>query len=96
MNDKSRQLVKTEFDALVTSDKNNVILEMSGVNMISASGMGKIIILCKKLKEQRRQVTLHGLNDKLHSSFASINLDKLVHIVRDNTSNSQKTNGPNE
>ena len=87
MNDKSGQIVKTEFDALVTTDKNNVILEMSGVTMISASKIGKIIILCKKLKKQQRQVTLRGLNDKLHSLFTSINLDKLANIVCDNTSN---------
>ena len=63
MNDKSWEIVKTEFDGPVTTDKNNVILEMSCVTMISASGMGEIVILCKKLKEQRRQVTLYGIAD---------------------------------
>ena len=91
MNDKSWKIVQTEFDGLVKTDKNNVILEMSGVTMISGSGVAKIVRLCKKLKAQRRQVTLHGVNDKLHLLFTSINLDKLANVVRDNTSESQNS-----
>ena len=49
---------------------------------MSSTGIGKLILLFRKLKDQARELKIKAINDNLYDMFASINLDRMLKIER--------------
>ncbi len=74
--------VRQVFDELLEADAETVKLDLSLVPIITSTGIGKIIVLYKRLKQHNRQLVISGIHDNLAAMFASINLDKMLTIEK--------------
>ena len=57
-----------------------VILDLSRVPIMTSTGIGKLIVLHKRLHSQNRQLVISGIHENLLAMFTSINLDKMIAI----------------
>jgi len=74
--------LRSAFDAMATEDIPTVNLDLSMVPIITSTGIGKLIVFFKRLKSQNRELVISGIHDSLFELFSSINLDKMLNIVR--------------
>ncbi|KAA3661253.1 MAG: anti-sigma factor antagonist [Calditrichaeota bacterium] len=74
--------LKTGFDQLRDASSTNVIIDLTHVPTISSSGIGKLIALYRRVKEQKREFEVHGIHENLYALFTSIHLDKLFIIKK--------------
>jgi len=65
----------------------NVVFDFSFLLNMSSSGLGKLIVLYKRLAEQGRRFAIHGINENLFSFFQSINLEKMIEMDQDSYRN---------
>lgn len=69
------------FTELREASENKVVIDLKHVPTISSSGIGKLIALYRRLREQRKDFEINGIHENLHTLFTSIHLDKLFKIV---------------
>ncbi|MCA9732760.1 STAS domain-containing protein [candidate division KSB1 bacterium] len=74
--------LKTGFDQLRDAGAVKVVVDLTHVPTISSSGIGKLIALYRRVKEQKRDFEVHGIHENLYALFKSIHLDKLFLIKR--------------
>ncbi len=74
--------LKKAFDELLSASQKQVELDLSMVPIITSTGIGKLIVLLRKLQEQARELKITAINDNLYDMFTSINLDKILKIER--------------
>ncbi len=67
---------------LLSPSQKYVELDLSKVPIMSSTGIGKLILLFRKLKDQARELKIKAINDNLYDMFASINLDRMLKIER--------------
>ena len=67
---------------LLSASQKYVEPALSRVPIISGTGIGKLILLFRKLKDQARELKIKAINDNLYDMFASINLDRMLKIER--------------
>src|SRR3990172_4524603 len=72
--------LRQSFEQAFTSPQKKVILNLNLVPFITSTGIGKIIVLFRKLKSQGRVLKIKGIHENLYSMFTSINLDKMLSI----------------
>ena len=75
--------LKKAFSELLAASQKQVELDLSMVPIITSTGIGKLILLFRKLKAQAREFKIKAINDDLYEMFASINLDRMLKIERD-------------
>jgi len=75
------ELVRKTFDRLTAAPQQKVLLDLSMVPIMTSSGIGKLIILFKRLKGQNRELVIHAIHSNLYSMFVSINLHKMLTII---------------
>lgn len=68
------------FGELIRSGSATVTIDLSLVPIITSTGIGKLIVLYKKLKMEQRELVVRGIHDNLYSMFTSINLHKMLTI----------------
>ncbi|MFQ5649173.1 MAG: STAS domain-containing protein [bacterium] len=76
------EAIKRAFEQLSASAHRVVKLDLSLVPTITSTGIGKIIILYKRLRQQNKELVIFGIHDNLYSMFVSINLDKMLTIQK--------------
>ena len=76
------ELVKKTFDKLTAAPQQKVVLDLSMVPIMTSSGIGKLIILFKRLKGKNRELVINGIHSNLYTMFVSINLDKMLTIIK--------------
>ncbi len=74
--------LKKAFSELLAASQKQVVLDLSMVPIITSTGIGKLILLFRKLKAQARELKIKAINDNLYEMFASINLDRMLKIER--------------
>ncbi len=74
--------LKKAFSELLSASQKYVELDLSRVPIITSTGIGKLILLFRKLKDQARELKIKAINDNLYDMFASINLDRMLKIER--------------
>ena len=63
--------------------EQKVVFDFSFLLNMSSSGLGKLIVLHKRLVEQGRHFAIHGINDNLFAFFQAIHLEKMIQINKD-------------
>jgi anti-sigma B factor antagonist len=80
-------VVREVFDqlasALPASAATGFVLDFSGVETISSSMLGKLILLQRRIDGQRGRMRLCNLSNTVRAVFRSTNLDRLFQIDRD-------------
>jgi len=87
----SGQLMEPEqelFKRLIDEISKNttepkVVFDFSFLLRMSSSGLGKLIVLHKRLVEQGRQFAIHGINDNLFAFFQAIHLERMIQMDKD-------------
>jgi anti-anti-sigma factor len=66
-----------------SSKENQVVtLNLTDVDAINSSCIGKIFLFQKKLEEQGRKIQIRGCSDSLHKTFQLIKLEQLISIEK--------------
>lgn len=76
------ETLRNAFETMSAVGAKLVKLDLSLVPVISSTNIGKLIVFYKRLKSQRRDLVIEGIHDNLYELFTSINLDKMLTIVR--------------
>ena len=87
----TRQLMEPEqelFKSLIDEVSKNtaepkVVFDFSFLINKSSSGLGKLIVLHKRLVEQGRQFAIQGINDNLFAFFQGIHLERMIQMDKD-------------
>lgn len=74
--------IKQCFNQIVESPQRTVLLDFSHVPMMTSAGIGKLIMLHKNLKAQKRDLKINAIYKDLYAMFSSINLDKMITLNR--------------
>ncbi len=59
-----------------------ITLNLSDVNAINSSCIGKILLFRKRLSEENRTIRIRGCSDSLYNTFQLIKFDKLISIEK--------------
>ena len=62
-----------------------VVADFTGVDLISSSLLGKLILLLRRVEGTHGKLILCELSPNVQSVFKTSNLDKLFRVVRDRT-----------
>ncbi len=76
-----QELKQKVLDALEAGDKKFVI-DFSKTGYIDSSGLGVLVSLSKKIREQGGDLRLAGLNEDLQTLFELTKLDTLFSITK--------------
>lgn len=68
------------FDRIVEKKPLEVVIDLSDLNSITSSGIGKIVLLYKELQKQGGTIKIVGVNQTIMQIFKIVKLDKLMHI----------------
>ncbi|MFW2332080.1 MAG: STAS domain-containing protein [Nitrospinota bacterium] len=66
-------------DVLSETNKNFAI-NFSGVQFISSTGLGRLSILSRQVRERSGQLIVYNLNHNLSNTFALANLDQKITV----------------
>ena len=80
MNESTSERLKEACDKLARAKQETVVLDLEYVQDITASGIGKLLVLHKRLQKQNRKFIIEKIADDVFSLFASIKLDRLFKI----------------
>ena len=83
--DKTVRDVSDQMNAALPNDGKviRLILDFTGVDLISSSLLGKLILLLRRVEGGGGRLVLCELSPTVRSVFKTSNLDKLFKIVRD-------------
>lgn len=70
------------FKQLTDSGQAVVRLDLSLVPLITSTGIGKLIVLYKRLKNQNGELRITGIHENVLSLFTAIHLDKMITIEK--------------
>ena len=71
-----------QLEELASSPHKSIVLNLSEVNTINSSCIGKILLFRKKLSEENRTIQIKGCSDTLYNTFQLIKFDKLIPIEK--------------
>lgn len=75
------QELKDELLELFEQDYQKVILDFSEVESIDSSGLGKLLLFHKKLKEKERRLVIRNVESEyIKNMFEMIHLNKVIEI----------------
>jgi anti-sigma B factor antagonist len=77
--DQANELLQT-FNNIIEKNPKEVILDLKGLQSITSSGIGKIVLLYKELQKKNGVVKIIGVNKTIMQIFKIVKLDKLVKI----------------
>ena len=70
------------LEELAASPHRIITLNLSDVNAINSSCIGKILLFRKRLSEENRTIRITGCSDSLYNTFQLIKFDKLIDIKK--------------
>ncbi len=68
------------FNTIADKNPKEVVIDLTGLNSITSSGIGKIVLLYKELNKKGGVVRINGVNKTIMEIFKVVKLDKLVEI----------------
>ena len=74
--------LKQAFDKLASASHKKVNLDLGLVPDMASTGLGKLLVLFNRLKQQKRELVISAIHENLFSKFTSINLDRMLTIYR--------------
>jgi len=74
--------VKQAFDKLASASHKKVNLDFGLVPDMATIGIAKLLVLSKRLKQQKRELVISEIHEKLFSQFTSFGMDKMLTIDR--------------
>jgi len=74
--------LRSAFEKMTQDNHKTVKLDLSLVPIMTSTAIGKLIVFYKRLKGQNRDLIIKGIHNNLYDLFASINLDKMLTIVK--------------
>jgi anti-sigma B factor antagonist len=76
----NRQELKQLVQEAVDNGEKKVLVDFSKAGYIDSSGLGALVSISKKVREQGGELRLSGLNEDLRSLFELTKLDTLFSI----------------
>lgn len=73
-------LLKSAFDKILEETVENVVVDLASVPSMSSLGIGKIIFLNERLKNQNRTMEVISIHKNLLSLFNSMKLFMVINI----------------
>ncbi len=77
----NRQELKQKVLDELEHDARRFLIDFSDTGYIDSSGLGVLVSLSKKIREQGGELRLANLNDDLRTLFELTKLDTLFHIA---------------
>jgi anti-sigma B factor antagonist len=74
------EILRSKLKEIILQKPQKVILDLSMVPTMGSSGIGKILMFFKSLKEGNSIFEIKGIHENLYSFFKVIKLDKLFPI----------------
>ena len=74
------EILKSKLKEIILQKPQKVVLDLSMVPTMGSSGIGKILMFFKSLKEGNSIFEIKGIHENLYSFFKVIKLDKLFPI----------------
>ena len=75
-------IFQESLDKALERSEEKAVLDLSALEFINSSGIGKLLIFYKKFKNTGREVVIDGINEDVFTLFKAIRLDKLIEIKR--------------
>lgn len=72
--------VETELEELVDSGTINLILEISGIEYLSSSGIRVFIAIMRKVKERNGKIVLAQVPDTIKKILKTVDLEDLFEV----------------
>jgi anti-sigma B factor antagonist len=76
----NRQELKAAVQAALDNGERRFVIDFSRTGYIDSSGLGALVSISKKVREQGGELRLSGLNEDLRSLFELTKLDTLFSI----------------
>jgi anti-sigma B factor antagonist len=76
----NRQELKAMIQDALDAGERKFLVDCSATGYIDSSGLGALVTVSRKIREQGGDLRLAGLNDDLRSLFELTKLDSLFHI----------------
>jgi len=73
---------QSRLDELVNGPHKGIVLDLTDVDSINSSCIGRILLSRKRLSEQGRSIGIRGCSEALYNTFQLIKFDKLIKIER--------------
>lgn len=70
------------LDKTFEVNPRSVTLDLSEVAFINSTGIGKLLLFYKRVKNRSGEIAITGINDDVYTLFKAIRLDKLIPIER--------------
>jgi anti-sigma B factor antagonist len=77
----NRQELKGLIQEALEAGERKFLIDCTHTAYIDSSGLGALVTISKKVRENGGELRLAGLNDDLRSLFELTKLDTLFHIV---------------
>ncbi len=74
---------KEYLEELVSLSHRTVTFDLSEVQAINSSSIGKILLFRKKLIDQKRKLEIRGCSDELYNIFKTIMFDRIIDIKKE-------------
>lgn len=81
----SAPMLQEAMDALIDSDRHNIVFDMSEVDFLSSKGLWVLTETQKKCKKAHGKLVLAYTNDKIRSSFELVGMGGYFEIYSDIT-----------
>ena len=72
--------IESELEQLVDSGSNNIILELSGVEYLSSSGIRVLISIMRKIKDNNGRLVLSSITDIIKKILKTVELEDLFEV----------------
>lgn len=79
----NRRALKDEVLSRLDEGDEKFVLDFEDTSYIDSSGLGVLVSLSKRIREQGGELRLAGLDDDLHTLFELTRLDTLFQIADD-------------
>jgi anti-anti-sigma factor len=76
------QTFQEGLDSVLEKSSEKITLDLSKLEFINSSGIGKLLIFYKKAGHSGTETAIEGISEELFSLFRAIRLDKLITIKR--------------
>ncbi len=74
------------FKDILDNGRNNIVLELSGVNYMSSAGLRSLVAALRECKQRRGDVRLASISERVAEVLSLSGLDKLFETFDDTTS----------
>ncbi len=71
------------IEELLAGSHKTIIFDLSEVEAINSSSLGKILLFRKKLIDQQRSLQIRGCSDQLYKTFKMIMFDRIIDIKKE-------------